>query len=92
MPVKIILIAAALLLSGCATVSDETRIPAVLERGFYAGERYEIRRRVIDGPNGTYEQTSVVYKGVARTCIYDSPNDCEYAAERLIEEYNDMFF
>ena len=92
MPLKIIMIAAALLLSGCATVSNETRTPAVLKSGFYAGERYEIRRRLIDGPSGTFEQTSVVYKGQARTCIFDSPNDCEYAAERLIEEYDDMFF
>ena len=92
MKLKIVTVTAVLLLSGCATVSDETRIPAVLERGFYAGERYEIRRRVIHGPNGTYQQTSVVYKGLARTCIYDSPNDCEYAAERLIAGYDYMFF
>lgn len=92
MKLKIIMITAMLLLSGCATVSNETRIPAVVKSGFYAGEIYEIRRRLIDGPSGAYEQTSVVYKGLARTCVFDSPNDCESTAERLIEEYDEMFF
>ena len=86
------MIALVLLLSGCATVSNEKRIPAVLKSGFHAGKKYEIRQRLIDGPNGTYEQTSVVYKGQTRTCIFDSPNDCEYKAQRLIEEYEDRFF
>lgn len=82
----------ALLLGACTTVKNETRTPAVVEGGFFDGYRYEIRQRLIEGPNGTFEQTSVVYRGLSRPCILGSPNDCESAAEALIEEYEEFFF
>ena len=86
------LIVPTLLLAACATVVDEKRSVAVVEDGFYGGYQYEIRQRLIEGPNGTYEQTSVVYKGFSRTCILNSPNDCESAAENLIEAYEERVF
>ncbi|WP_300056103.1 hypothetical protein [uncultured Roseobacter sp.] len=84
--------AMAIVLSACASVSTETRTPATLEGGFLDGERYEIRTRLLEGPEGSFEQTSVVYKGLARTCIRDSPNDCERIARGLIEDYDEFIF
>ncbi|MBW4707029.1 hypothetical protein KX928_04425 [Roseobacter sp. YSTF-M11] len=85
-------IAVAFVLSACATISDETSVPAVLEGGLNDGEKYEIRTRTLHGANGTYAQTRVVYKGFARTCILDSPNDCESKARNLIDEYDELIF
>jgi len=85
-------LAAALLLGACTTVTNETRTPAVVQDGFYAGERYEIRQQQVEGPNGPYERTSVVYRGVARGCIKDSPKDCEVTAKALIEAYDESLF
>ena len=92
MNLKAIAPAALLALSACATVATETRTPATLEDGFFAGERYEVRTRLIEGPSGDYEQTSVVYRGLSRTCIPDSGDDCERAARALIEEYDEFIF
>lgn len=76
-----------ILLGACATVVDETRTNAVIEKGFNTGERYQIRTRTLEGANGTYEQTSVIYRSVSRVCIKDSPGDCEKTAEFLIDDY-----
>ncbi|MDW3180965.1 MAG: hypothetical protein R8F89_03055 [Roseobacter sp.] len=51
-----------------------------------------MRTRLIEGPNGPYDQTSVVYRGIARTCILDSPNDCEVTARSLIDEQNERIW
>ncbi|CAN0461001.1 unnamed protein product, partial [Ectocarpus fasciculatus] len=83
MTLRFFTVTAALMLGACATVREETRTSAVLEGGFYGGERYELRTRLIEGPTGTYSQTSVVYKGLVKTCILDSPNDCESKARNL---------
>lgn len=88
----IFVLTAALTLGACATISNETHTPAYLDGGFYDGERYDIRKRLVEGPRGTYEQTSVVYKGLSRQCIFDSPNDCEAAARQLIDHYNEFIF
>ena len=69
---KIILPAAAVALSACATIVDERSTDAVIQNGFNAGERYTIRERTLDGPQGTYKQTSVVYRGISSTCRIDS--------------------
>lgn len=82
----------ALVLSACTTISNETRTEAFIDRGLYEGERYEIRQRLVEGPTGTFEQTSVVYKGFSRTCILDSPNDCSTTAEALVEYYDTVVF
>ena len=92
MVVRSVALTTALLLGACATVSNETRTQAVLETGLNAGERYEIRTRLLEGPNGSFEQTSVVYRGYSKTCRIDSPNDCKLAARQLIEEYDELFF
>ncbi|MFK7882051.1 hypothetical protein [Roseobacter sp.] len=92
MSLKTLSISAAFILSACANVVEETRTQAVLDGGFFDGEPYEIRTRLMEGPNGTYEQTRVVYKGFARTCIRDSPNDCESKARNLINEYDELIF
>jgi hypothetical protein len=89
---KIHLLACVSLISACAAVSNETRTTAVIEDGFYQGTEYQIRTQLIEGPEGSYERTSVVYRGVSRTCILDSPGDCESKAERLIEECDESFF
>jgi hypothetical protein len=78
--------------AGCAPVLNETRTEAVLESGFYAGEPYEIVTRTIEGANGPFDQTRVVYYGRTRPCILDSPKDCEFAARELIGEVKDSFF
>jgi hypothetical protein len=89
---NIYLLAAVLMMSACATVSNETRTTAFIEDGFYQGIEYQVRTQFIEGPEGSYERTSVVYRGVSRTCILDSPGDCESKAERLIEECDESFF
>lgn len=92
MSLKFIIPISAVVLTACSTVTDESRSSAFLEQGYYEGQRYEIRQRFIEGPAGSYEQTSVVYRGQARTCILDSPGDCELKAQKLIEEYEESFF
>lgn len=92
MKTNIYLLAAVLMMSACATVSNETRTIAFIEDGFYQGIEYQVRTQFIEGPEGSYERTSVVYRGVSRTCILDSPGDCESKAERLIEECDESFF
>jgi hypothetical protein len=85
---KFLLPAAAVALSACATIVDEKTTNAVIQSGFNAGERYTIRQRTMEGPQGTYQQTSVVYKGISATCRIDSPNDCARAAETLVNNYS----
>jgi len=87
-PWKVILPVVAMALSACATIVDEKSTDAVIQSGFNAGERYTIRERTLDGPQGTYQQTSVVYKGISSTCRINSPNDCERAAETLVNNYS----
>lgn len=82
-----LMLIAALALGGCATVLDERTTTAVIPDGFNAGERYTIRTRTLQGPQGVYEQTSVVYRGVTALCRIDSPNDCELAARNLVDRY-----
>ena len=84
-----LIVAVALTLGACTTITNETSTTAVLEEGFNAGQRYEIRQRTLQGKDGSYMQTSVVYRGFAKTCIIDSPNDCESAARALIDQIED---
>ncbi len=79
----ILLLATVASLTGCTTIVDEKTTTAVIQRGFNAGEKYTIRQRTLQGPQGTYQQTSVVYKGVSAVCRIDSPRDCALAAEAL---------
>lgn len=83
------LVALVSLLAACGTVTNETRTPAVLQTGFYAGEPYEVVQRTISGANGTFQQGQVVYFGRTYPCRIDSPNDCEIAARELIGEVKD---
>jgi hypothetical protein len=85
-----LLIAAAIGLGACGTVQNESNQTAVLQSGFNAGERYTLRTRTYSGPNGSFEQTSVVYRGISRTCLPDSPGDCEKKARALIDNYDDF--
>jgi hypothetical protein len=78
--------AALVLLAACGTVVDERRTTAVLSEGFNQGERYDIVTQTVQGPNGTYERTRVVYWGRSAPCILDSPRDCEFAARRLVDQ------
>ena len=91
MNVKALTVLALLLASACATVVDEQITEAFVEEGYYGGERYFVRTRTVQGASGTYEETSVVYKGFSRQCIPTSPGDCETKAERLIEECDESF-
>lgn len=74
-----------LALGGCTTVVDEKRINAVIQSGFHMGQPYVIRIRTLQGPQGTFEQTSVVFRGISAVCRRDSPGDCERAAERIVD-------
>ncbi len=75
-----------ILLGACGTVVDERRTSAVLSDGYYAGEPYEIVTQTVQGQNGTYERTRVLYWARTAPCIADSPGDCEAAARRLIDQ------
>ena len=87
MKATLFILAAALALAGCTTIIDERNAP-----GVYNGERYEIRTRMLEGPNGPYESSSVVYKGITQVCRIDSPGDCEKAARYLIDSFFDRGF
>ncbi len=91
MTAKLFSVAALVLLSACAslTVVDEQVTEAFVEDGFYGGERYFLRTRTLEGTNGTFQETSVVYRGLTQQCIPTSPNDCESKAERMIEACDD---
>lgn len=78
-------IASLAFLSGCATVIDEQRTDAVILRGFNAGEAYVVRTRKMQGPQGVFTHTSVIYNGRTAVCRPDFPRDCELAAEALAE-------
>ncbi|MEM9579036.1 MAG: hypothetical protein AAF999_18780 [Pseudomonadota bacterium] len=74
------------LLGACGTVLEEQRRTAVLPDGYYRGEPYDIVTQIIQGQNGTYTRTRVVYWARSAPCIADSPGDCEAAARRLIDQ------
>lgn len=86
MSIRLIVCAALISLSACATVIDETSEVRELPDGFFAGYKYFVRTQTLSGAQGEYERTSVVYRSVSRVCIKDSPKDCEKAARLLIEE------
>ena len=86
MTFRIALPVALVLLTACGTVVDEQRRTAVLPDGYYGGEPYEVVTQTVQGQNGTYERTRVLYWGRSAPCIADSPNDCEAAARRLIDQ------
>ncbi|MFK7879967.1 hypothetical protein [Roseobacter sp.] len=66
-------------------MTNETRNTIVVD-----GEPYDIRTRTIDGPNGTYQTSSVRVYGFYYTCIPDSPNDCEAAVRNGLENPVDL--
>lgn len=74
-----------LALSACSNVVNEQSTTAFLTAGINAGEEYQIRTRTFQGSSGTFDQTTVVYRGISKVCILDSPGDCEAAARNLID-------
>ncbi len=66
------LCAVLLSLFGCTTVVDEQRVDAVIQRGFNTGQPYVIRTRTLQGPQGTFEQTSVLVNGISAVCRIDN--------------------
>lgn len=87
MNVRFVIPVALVLLSGCATVIDEKRTTRVLPDNYYnGGEPYDVVTQTVQGKNGTYQRTRVVYWGRSAPCIADSPGDCEAAARRLIDQ------
>ncbi|MGC3937584.1 hypothetical protein ACOTTU_07220 [Roseobacter sp. EG26] len=90
MVLKYAAVGVALALSACTTIDNETRTQKVLEGGLNDGQRYELRTREMAGPNGSFTQTRVVYRGLARTCVLDSPGDCESVARNLIDKYDEL--
>ena len=90
---KLLIATTALLaMTACAQVQNETGEVRELPDGFYAGTKYIVRTQTVAGRNGPVERTSVVFRGISRTCIKDSPGDCEKAARALIEECADSAF
>ncbi|MEP2030393.1 MAG: hypothetical protein ABJI96_16985 [Paracoccaceae bacterium] len=71
---KSILIGAALLLSACGSVVNETNSSIVIN-----GRTYELRTRTIQGSNGTYDTSSVRVNGTYYQCQPDSPGSCKAA-------------
>lgn len=84
--------ALALLTSGCASVISDTRVPMIVQGGAYKGEEYDLRTLTLQGRNGPYTQTQVVYRGVTRPCLIDSPTDCDKIANQVISDYPERFF
>ncbi|WP_299916732.1 hypothetical protein [uncultured Roseobacter sp.] len=64
--------AAALTLSACGTVANQTVGTINVD-----GDDYELRTRTIERANGSFDITSVRVNGYYITCLPDSPNDCE---------------
>lgn len=97
MSIRVVAAAALVALSACAAggpggqIQKETREVREIPDGFHAGIKYVVRTQTIAGPNGTYDRTSVVFRGISRTCILDSPQDCEKTARWLIEDCDEAF-
>lgn len=72
-----------LVLTACATVVDERRSSIVVD-----GRSYELRTRLIDGPNGTFEHTSVFVYQTPVMCQPDSPGDCEGKVRRTLSRFD----
>lgn len=70
------LIAAAILLSACGSVTNETTSTINVD-----GRNYELRTRTIQGPNGTYDTSSVRVNGAYVQCIPSSPGSCRGAIQ-----------
>lgn len=68
------------MLAACGTVTNETVGTIVVD-----GEAFELRTRTIDGPNGTYDTTSVRVNSVYYGCIPTSRGDCEAAVRNGLE-------
>jgi hypothetical protein len=68
------LIASAVLLSTCGTVTNETTGTIILD-----GRSYQLRTRTIQGSDGSYNTSSVQAKGTWRQCLPASPGSCEAA-------------
>ncbi len=67
----------ALLLGACASVVDESTGTVLVN-----GRAYELRTRTMEGPNGTFQTTQVMVRGMPQVCKPDSPGDCEAAVRR----------
>ncbi len=94
MSIRVLAGAALIALSACATggqIENEVREVRELPDGFYAGTKYIVRTQTLSGPQGTYDRTSVVFRGFSRPCILDSPLDCEKTARAMIEECDESF-
>jgi hypothetical protein len=70
-------------LTGCTDVQNETFGTITLN-----GRDYDLRTRTVSGASGAFVQHSVLAYGTWRTCLPDSPGDCE-AAVRRRERFSD---
>lgn len=68
-----------LALGACGTVLSESSSTIVVD-----GESYELTTRLIDGPQGTYEQSSVSVRNKPNLCLPDSPGDCTAAVRSAL--------
>lgn len=71
---RILLVACVVLLAACSAVIEESTSTITVD-----GRSYDLRERILDGPNGPVKQTSVWVKGGYSLCLIDSPGDCEAA-------------
>lgn len=72
-----LVIASMLALSACGTLVSESSSTIMVD-----GRSYELRTSVIDGPQGTYQQSRVVVKSQTYLCLPESPGDCEGAVRQ----------
>jgi hypothetical protein len=77
MIIRTALVACALLLTACGSVTNQQVSTIVVD-----GNAYEYRQRTIDGQGGSYTSTSVRVGGSYYNCLPDSPGDCEAAVRR----------
>lgn len=85
---KLAIIPAATLiaLSACGTVTNESFSTIEVN-----DDTYNIRTRTIDGPNGSYQTSSVQVYGLQYQCLPESKGDCEAAVRRGLDGPIDRF-
>lgn len=77
MRIPYLVTASMLVLSACGSLVSQSSSTIIVD-----GRSYELRTSVIDGPQGTYEQSRVVVKNQTYLCLPDSPGDCEAAVRQ----------
>jgi hypothetical protein len=68
-----------LALTACGSVQNQSTSSITVD-----GNSYELKTEEIQGPNGTFDNTSVIVNGREYLCKPESPNDCEDAVVQAL--------